>query len=131
MTPGGRGHAPGPPQPGVRASDDPWWARTRRGLGVVPQDVALPGNLTGKEMVEFVFTHFPGGLASGKDYREVLRSWGLEGFCSKRIKNLPGGQSRRIAVGLAFVGSGAGRADDRTGSGGAAHHVESDQDGGR
>jgi len=82
-------------------------------------------------MVEFVSTHFPGGLASGKDYREVLRSWGLEGFCSKRIKNLPGGQSRRIAVGLAFVGSGAGRADDRTGSGGAAHHVESDQNGGR
>ena len=56
-------------------------------------------------MVEFVSTHFPGGLASERDYREVLRSWGLEGFCSKRIKNLSGGQRRRIAVGLAFVGN--------------------------
>lgn len=85
--------------------DDPRRARTRRGLGVVPQDVALPGNLTGNEMAEFVSAHFPAGSASGKDYRKVFRSWGLEDFCSKRIKNLSGGQRRRIAVGLAFVGN--------------------------
>lgn len=85
--------------------NDPRQARTRRSLGVVPQDVALPGNLTGNEMAQFVSAHFSGGLAIGQDYREVFRSWDLEGFCSKRIKNLSGGQRRRIAVGLAFVGN--------------------------
>lgn len=85
--------------------NDPRQARTRRSLGVVPQDVALPGNLTGNEMAQFVSAHFSGGLASGQDYRDVFRSWDLEGFCSKRIKNLSGGQRRRIAVGLAFVGN--------------------------
>lgn len=85
--------------------DDPRRARTRRGLGVVPQDIALPGNLTGNEMAQFVSAHFSDRLASGQDYREVFRSWDLEGFCSKRIKNLSGGQRRRIAVGLAFVGN--------------------------
>ncbi|WP_164860147.1 ABC transporter ATP-binding protein [Actinomyces wuliandei] len=81
---------------------DPRAARSRSRLGVVPQDVALPGNLTAYELGAFVSAHFP---SSSHRYQQVLHSWGIKDFCSTRIRRLSGGQRRRVAVGLAFVGN--------------------------
>ncbi|WP_162933976.1 MULTISPECIES: ABC transporter ATP-binding protein [Actinomyces] len=81
---------------------DPRAARSRSRLGVVPQDVALPGNLTAYELGSFVAAHFP---STTQHYRQVLHSWGIEDFCSTRIGRLSGGQKRRVAVSLAFVGN--------------------------
>ena len=89
---------------------DPQQPRVRQHLGVVPQEVSLPGNLTGNEIAEFVSAHYMNedsadGSVNVDRFREVFRTWNLEEFSHKKIKHLSGGQKRRIAVGLAFVGN--------------------------
>ena len=89
---------------------DPQQPRVRQRLGVVPQDVSLPGNLTGNEIAEFVSAHYLNANSADASVNvnsslEVFRTWNLEEFSHKKIKHLSGGQKRRIAVGLAFVGN--------------------------
>ena len=89
---------------------DPQQPRVRQRLGVVPQDVSLPGNLTGNEIAEFVSAHYLNANYADTSVNvnsslEVFRTWNLEEFSHKKIKHLSGGQKRRIAVGLAFVGN--------------------------
>ncbi|WP_196717477.1 ABC transporter ATP-binding protein [Actinomyces trachealis] len=81
--------------------EDPRRASVRLKMGVVPQEVTLPGNLTGDEFGEFVSAHYP---ASCTAYGDVFERWGLADFSHMRLRRLSGGQRRRIAVGLAFVG---------------------------
>jgi len=79
---------------------DPRDPASRRSLGVTPQETGLPGALRVGEVVDFVRAHFPDPLT--KD--ELLARFGLSDLVKRQTGGLSGGQKRRVAVALAFVG---------------------------
>jgi len=79
---------------------DPRDPASRRALGVTPQETGLPGALRVGEVVDFVRAHFPDPLARA----ELLARFGLSDLVKRQTGGLSGGQKRRVAVALAFVG---------------------------
>jgi ABC-2 type transport system ATP-binding protein len=79
---------------------DPRDPATRRVLGVTPQETGLPGALRVGEVVDFVRAHFPNPLGKA----ELLARFGLTDLVKRQTGSLSGGQKRRVAVALAFVG---------------------------
>jgi ABC-2 type transport system ATP-binding protein len=79
---------------------DPRDPRSRRALGVTPQDTGFPGTLKVNDIVELVRAHYPSPAP-----REVLlERFGLSGLGNRQAGGLSGGQKRRLAVALAFAG---------------------------
>ncbi|MGI5493676.1 ABC transporter ATP-binding protein [Microtetraspora malaysiensis] len=72
----------------------------RRGIGVTPQETGLPQSLRVGEIVDFVSAHFPESVGTA----ELLARFGLSDLFRRQIGGLSGGQRRRLAVALAFVG---------------------------
>ncbi|WP_422744873.1 ABC transporter ATP-binding protein [Micromonospora sp. WMMD754] len=79
---------------------DPRDPASRRQLGVTPQETGLPGTLRVGEVVDFVSAHFPDPVPRG----ELLDRFGLTDQVRRQTGGLSGGQRRRLAVALAFVG---------------------------
>jgi ABC-2 type transport system ATP-binding protein len=79
---------------------DPRDAASRRRLGVTPQETGLPASLRVGEVVDFVRAHFDHPLGRG----ELLDRFGLADLVRRQTGGLSGGQKRRLAVALAFVG---------------------------
>jgi ABC-2 type transport system ATP-binding protein len=79
---------------------DPRDPASRRELGVTPQETGLPGALRVGEVVDFVRAHFPDPLGRA----ELLDRFGLSDLARRQTGGLSGGQKRRVAVALAFVG---------------------------
>ncbi|WP_406038848.1 ABC transporter ATP-binding protein [Micromonospora sp. NBC_00898] len=79
---------------------DPRVPATRRQLGVTPQETGLPGTLRVGEVVDFASAHFPDPVPRG----ELLDRFGLTDQVRRQTGGLSGGQRRRLAVALAFVG---------------------------
>ncbi|GAA3347540.1 ABC transporter ATP-binding protein [Amorphoplanes nipponensis] len=79
---------------------DPRDPAHRRALGVTPQETGLPGALRVGEVVDFVRAHFPDPLGRA----ELLDRFGLSDLVRRQTGGLSGGQKRRVAVALAFVG---------------------------
>ncbi len=79
---------------------DPRRPASRQALGVTPQETGLPGSLRVGEVVDFVRAHFPDPLPR----EEVLERFGLTDLVRRQTGGLSGGQKRRVAVALAFVG---------------------------
>jgi ABC-2 type transport system ATP-binding protein len=79
---------------------DPRDPVNRRQIGLTPQETGLPPTLKVGECVDFVAAHFPNPLP--KD--EVLSRFGLDKLAKRQTGGLSGGQKRRLAVALAFVG---------------------------
>ncbi|MFE9691643.1 ABC transporter ATP-binding protein [Micromonospora sp. NPDC005806] len=79
---------------------DPRDATNRRQLGVTPQETGLPGTLRVGEVVDFVAAHFPDPIPRA----ELLDRFGLADQVRRQTGGLSGGQRRRLAVALAFVG---------------------------
>ena len=79
---------------------DPRDPATRRALGVTPQETGLPGALRVGEVVDYVRTHYPDPLSRA----ELLDRFGLSDLVRRQTGGLSGGQKRRVAVALAFVG---------------------------
>jgi ABC-2 type transport system ATP-binding protein len=79
---------------------DPRDPARRRTLGVTPQETGLPPSLRVGEVVDFVRAHFPNPL--GRE--EALDRFGLADLARRQTGGLSGGQKRRLAVALAFVG---------------------------
>lgn len=73
----------------------------RLALGSTPQATALPEGLRVKEVLDFVAAHYPAPAARDS----VVAEFGLESFLDKQCGSLSGGQQRRVAVALAFVGN--------------------------
>ncbi|GII00284.1 ABC transporter ATP-binding protein [Planobispora takensis] len=72
----------------------------RRGIGVTPQETGLPPTLRVREVVDFTAAHYPRGVERGA----LLERFGLSDLERRQIGGLSGGQKRRLAVALAFVG---------------------------
>jgi ABC-2 type transport system ATP-binding protein len=72
----------------------------RRPVGVTRQESGFPDNLTVREMVDLVRVHYPHPAATP----ELLGRFGLAEVAGRRAGGLSGGQTRRLAVALAFAG---------------------------
>jgi ABC-2 type transport system ATP-binding protein len=79
---------------------DPRDPARRRRLGVTPQETGLPSTLRVGECVQFVGKHFADPVPTG----ELLERFGLSEVARRQTGGLSGGQKRRLAVALAFVG---------------------------
>jgi ABC-2 type transport system ATP-binding protein len=79
---------------------DPTLPAARRPVGVTLQETGFPDNLTIAEVVDLVRVHYPNPAAT----RELLERFGLSGVAGRRAGGLSGGQTRRLAVTLAFAG---------------------------
>ncbi|MBV8372933.1 MAG: ABC transporter ATP-binding protein [Candidatus Eremiobacteraeota bacterium] len=73
----------------------------RRRLGVTPQESGFPDSLRAGEIVEFAAAHF---RCRPTRAREVLSDFGLDDLVKRPAGSLSGGQARRLALALAFVG---------------------------
>ncbi len=79
---------------------DPRDPASRRQIGVTPQETGLPGTLRVGEVVDFVSAHYPDPVPRG----ELLDQFGLGELARRQTGGLSGGQKRRLAVALAFIG---------------------------
>lgn len=79
---------------------DPRRPASRLALGTTPQETGLPPTLKVGEVVDFVAGHYatPVGRA------ELLARFDLTDLTDRQTGGLSGGQQRRLAVALAFVG---------------------------
>jgi ABC-2 type transport system ATP-binding protein len=73
----------------------------RERLGVVLQDLAVEPFLTVREVLTRSASYFPGP----RDVDEVIGVIGLEEKAKARVKNLSGGQQRRLDLGLGIIGN--------------------------
>ena len=79
---------------------DPLDVRTRTRVGSTPQASALPEALKVGEVLDYVAAHFPKPVARGG----LVDAFDLGPLLKKQCGSLSGGQQRRLAVALAFVG---------------------------
>ena len=79
---------------------DPRDTARRRRLGSTPQETGLPPTLRVHEVVDFVAGHFADPVPTP----ELLEQFGLTGLERRQTGGLSGGQKRRLAVAVAFVG---------------------------
>ena len=79
---------------------DPLDVRTRTRVGSTPQASALPEALKVGEVLDYVAAHFPNPAARGG----LVDAFDLGPLLAKQCGSLSGGQQRRLAVALAFVG---------------------------
>lgn len=80
--------------------EDPRKPAARARIGVTPQETGLPETLRVREVVDFVSAHF----AEHEDRDALLERFGLADLARRQTGGLSGGQKRRLAVALAFVG---------------------------
>jgi ABC-2 type transport system ATP-binding protein len=79
---------------------DPRNPANRQHIGLTPQETGLPPTLRVGECVDYVSAHYANPLERG----ELLARFGLDGLVRRQTGGLSGGQKRRLAVALAFVG---------------------------
>lgn len=79
---------------------DPRSPAARCRLGLTPQQTGLPAALRVSEVVDLVAGHWQRPVPTG----ELLERFGLAPLARRQTGGLSGGQQRRLAVALAFVG---------------------------
>jgi ABC-2 type transport system ATP-binding protein len=80
--------------------DDPQRPAARERLGSTPQETALPPTLRVQETIDFVGAHFADRVPTA----QLAEDFGLTELLRRQNGSLSGGQKRRLAVALAFVG---------------------------
>ncbi|MDB1090153.1 ABC transporter ATP-binding protein [Streptomyces sp. ACA25] len=79
---------------------DPRDVMARKRMGMTPQDTGLPETLKATETMDFVAAHFD----APADKNALFEQFGITEFAHRQIGALSGGQKRRLAIALAFVG---------------------------
>ncbi|GAA5210981.1 ABC transporter ATP-binding protein [Microbacterium kyungheense] len=79
---------------------DPRNAASRIRLGTTPQTTALPEALKAREVLDLVAAHYPRPAPAAR----IIDEFGLGDLLAKQCGALSGGQQRRVALALAFVG---------------------------
>ena len=95
-----RGSAARPPGGSPSSAATRPIAQARRLLGSTPQETALPDTLRVGEVIDYVGGHF----ADRAPTSELAAEFGLDDLLRRQCGSLSGGQKRRVAVALAFVG---------------------------
>jgi ABC-2 type transport system ATP-binding protein len=72
----------------------------RRRIGVMMQEVTLPGVMTCRELLEQVAGYYP----TPYDVDSVIQRLSLQPIAERRYEKLSGGQKRQVQFGLALVG---------------------------
>jgi len=80
---------------------DPRNPRVRQILGVTPQGTGFPPNLRVGEIIDLVRAHYTRPIKTKK----VLEQFSLTDLAKRTASALSGGQARKLAVALAFVGN--------------------------
>jgi ABC-2 type transport system ATP-binding protein len=76
----------------------------RRQIGIVPQDLAVYGDLTARENLAFFGELYGGrGEALRQRVAEVLAAVGLSDRADRRVNTFSGGMKRRLNLGVALV----------------------------
>lgn len=76
----------------------------RRQIGIVPQELAIYGELTARENLEFFGRLYGmGGKALATRVEEILVAIGLEDRAARRVETFSGGMKRRLNLGAALV----------------------------
>jgi ABC-2 type transport system ATP-binding protein len=76
-------------------------AATRLRLGATPQESGFPDSLCVEEIAAFAAAHYP----APQKVENVLATFGLSALAKRRAGTLSGGESRRLALALAFCGN--------------------------
>ncbi|NJQ14039.1 ABC transporter ATP-binding protein [Streptomyces bohaiensis] len=79
---------------------DPSVPANRRALGMTLQETGVPGTLKVAEAVDLIAAHYP----EPEDRDTLLARFGLDEVARRQAGGLSGGQKRRLALALAFVG---------------------------
>ncbi|MGW0606197.1 ABC transporter ATP-binding protein [Streptomyces sp. NPDC002640] len=79
---------------------DPRDVEARRRMGMTPQETGLPDTLKATEVMDFVGAHF----TRTADKKALQEQFGITEFADRQVGGLSGGQKRRLAIALAFVG---------------------------
>ena len=79
----------------------PWLPAARRLIGATPQETDFPPNLKVVELLRLVAAHFP----APAEINTLVRDFGLESVADRRAAKLSGGERRRLALAMAFVGN--------------------------
>ncbi|MFF0116663.1 ABC transporter ATP-binding protein [Streptomyces prasinus] len=79
---------------------DPREVEARRRMGMTPQETGLPETLKATEVMDFVAAHF----TRTADKRALQEQFGITEFAGRQVGGLSGGQKRRLAIALAFIG---------------------------
>jgi ABC-2 type transport system ATP-binding protein len=82
-------------------SQNPRVPKSRYKIGATPQETGFPNNLTVIEIIELVQSHFTNSMSVDT----LLSQLKLEKVKRRQIGGLSGGQQRRLAIALAFVGN--------------------------
>lgn len=76
-------------------------AAVRRRIGATPQESGFPDSLRVDELVAFAASHYPNAAPPPA----TLNLFGLDDLAARRAGALSGGESRRVALALAFAGN--------------------------
>ena len=72
----------------------------RRLVGATPQSTAFPDQLTPREILDYTAARY----GNWPNIETLAESFGLENLIDRRVSGFSGGELRRVALGLAFVG---------------------------
>ena len=80
---------------------EPTSVAARGRIGAMPQHTGFPDSLRVRELIELAAAHYE----HPQDVATVLASFELTALADDRVGSLSGGQQRRVALALAFVGN--------------------------
>ncbi|MCR9123656.1 MAG: ABC transporter ATP-binding protein [Phyllobacteriaceae bacterium] len=75
--------------------------KARRHVGITPQNADFPEQMSAREVLTYAAAHFD----RPKPVGELVAAFGLERLIDRRMDGFSGGELRRVALALAFVGN--------------------------
>lgn len=82
-------------------SQNPSNYEARYSVGSTPQNVEFPDGIKTKELLNFVHGHYP----QPHPIEDMVKTFELTPFLEEKASKLSGGQKRRLALALAFIGN--------------------------